>query len=69
MPDISLTGLHLGSSPQASPLNHNFLPRAFHPCNDPENLPLGHPNTFIASLKISDLLLQYQSFHNVFKFH
>jgi hypothetical protein len=69
MPDISLTGLHLGSAPQASPLNNNFLPRAFHPCNWPVNAHLGHPNTSITSLKISDIWLQCQSLHNIFKFH
>jgi hypothetical protein len=52
MPSISLTGLHLGTAPQHSPLNDNVLPRAFHPCNCSENAHLGHPNTLVASLKI-----------------
>ena len=69
MPSISLIGPHLGTAPQHSPQNSNFLPRAFHPCNCPENVHLGHLNTFIAFLKISDLWLLCQSFHNIFKFH
>jgi hypothetical protein len=69
MPNISLTRLHLGIAPHHPPLTHNVLPRAFHPCHCPENSHLGHSNTFISSLKILGLLLQCQSFQNIFKFH
>ena len=49
-------------------INH-FLPRAFHASNCPAPAHIGYPDTFITSPQISYSLLQYLSFHNIFKFH